>query len=104
MERIGDTLKRLGNHAGFQERYQKMRAEILQNPHVSKFLARQGGYLTDEAIEKGLMTLYEYSRQVQNCEICQSLEECRNLMKGYQPELIVRGGMIHIQYTPCRKK
>lgn len=104
MERIGDTLKRLGNHAGFQERYQKMRAEILQNPHVRKFLARQGEYLTDEAIEKGLMTLYEYSQQVQNCEICQSLEECRNLMKGYQPELIVRGGMIHIQYTPCRKK
>lgn len=104
MERIGDTIKRLGYHAGLQERYRKMKEKILQDPYVRSFLNKEGNTLTDEAVEKGLVSLFEYSQQTRNCERCQSLEECKNLMKGYLPEVGVRGGFIHIHYSPCEKK
>ena len=104
MERIGDTIKRLYNHPGLRARYEKMKAEILNDPHVRAFLAEQRGNLTHDAVEKGLMTLYEYSQQSDNCTACQSLEGCKNLIKGYVPRLTVRGNTIHIQYAPCRKK
>lgn len=104
MEKINETLKRLGNNASFQERYQKMRNEVLQHPHVRAFFAKEDDNLSQEMIEKSLMTLYEYSQQCENCEGCQSLESCQNMMKGYLPELTVRRGAIDIQYTPCQKK
>lgn len=104
MERINETLKKLGNNTSFQERYRKMRNEVLRHPHVRAFIAKEGDNLSKEMIEKSLMTLYEYSQQSENCEGCQSLESCQNMMKGYRPELTVRRGAIGIQYTSCQKK
>lgn len=104
MEKINDTLKRLGNNANFQSRYNKMRQEILMHPNVRAFLIEHEGEVTQEMIERSLMTLYDYANQSKNCQDCTSLEECKNLMKGYHPELVIRRGSIEIYYDQCPRK
>lgn len=104
MERISDTLKRLGNHPNFQKRYEQMTQEILNHPHVRAFLLEHRNEVTKEMVEKNMMVLYEFANQIQNCDGCRSLDECPNLMKGYYPQLSIRKGVIDIHYKPCAKK
>lgn len=101
MESINDTLKKLGNNANFQKRYQKMRHEINSNPDVVAFLAKHREAISDEMIERSLMKLYEYSTQCNNCRNCPGLAGCKNLLKGFQPELVIRLNSIEIQYDRC---
>ena len=104
MEKINDTLKRLGNNLKFQERYEKMKQEILQDPYVKAFLLEHQEDLTKESVERSLMTLFDYGKQSKNCSQCESLEQCNNLMKGFHPELVIRRGSIDIVYDRCPRK
>lgn len=104
LERIADTLKKLGNNPNFQRRYEQMSREVLNHPLVRAFLLEHRNEVTKEMIEKNMMVLYEFANQIQNCEGCSSLEECPNLMKGYYPKLNIRKGVIDIHYKPCTKK
>ncbi|WP_077214201.1 primosomal protein DnaI [Bacillus dakarensis] len=104
MEKINDTLKKLGNNSKFQARYEKMKQEILHDPHVRAFLIEHSDDLSKEIVDRSLMTLYDYGNQSKNCAGCHSLSECNNLMKGYHPELVIRRGSIDIVYDRCPRK
>lgn len=104
MERINDTLKKLGNNSNFQARYNKMREEILQNPSVRSFIMEHEDEITSDMIERSLMTLYDYANQSKNCQMCSSLKECNNLLKGYHPQLAIGRGAIDIYYDRCPLK
>ncbi|NMD70717.1 primosomal protein DnaI [Bacillus sp. DNRA2] len=104
MENIRDTLKRLGANESFQKRYEKMRHEIMNNPDVRAFLAQHQDEITHDMVERSLMKLYEYSTQKKGCQNCSSLDNCANLMKGYEPELLIRRNAIDIQYDRCQRQ
>lgn len=104
MENINQTLKKLGSIENFQRRYQQMRSEIMNNSDVQAFLNEHHNELNNEMIEKSLMKLYEYSTQSSECRKCTSLETCENLMKGFQPELVIRSNSIDIQYDRCPRQ
>lgn len=104
MERINHTLKKLGGNENFQKRYQQTRHDIISNPDVQAFLNDHRHELNNEIIEKSLMKLYEYSNQSKECRNCSSLENCANLMKGFHPELVVRGNSIDIHYDRCPRQ
>jgi len=104
MEKINDTLKKLGANSNFQERYQKMKQEVLKNPEVRTFLREQEEYLTSDMIEVGMIKLYEYANQSKECNKCPNLESCINMMKGYHPKLVIIRGRIDIQYDRCPRK
>lgn len=104
MEKINETLKKLGNNANFQARYEKMRKDTLHHPHVRAFLVENKEQLTKDMVEKGLMTLYDYANQSKNCQECTSLDQCKNIIQGYHPELEIRRGAIDIYYEKCSKK
>lgn len=104
MEKINETLKKLGNNASFQARYQKMRQDILQNSSVRAFILEHEDEITHEMIERSLMTLYDYAHQSKNCQECGSLWECKNLMQGYHPQLAIGRGAIDIYYDRCPLK
>lgn len=104
MEKINQTLKRLGNSADFQARYAKMKQDILSDPHVRSFLLEHEEELTSEMIDRSLMVFFDYANQSKNCEGCQSLDECQNIMKGYTPKLAVGRGAIDIYYNRCSLK
>ena len=48
--------------------------------------------ITNDLIEKNLMKLYEFGNQSIQCDSCQSLESCKNLMQGYYPKLVFSRG------------
>lgn len=104
LEKINETLKRLAGNENFKQRYEKMRQEILSAPEIMAFLKENKDQLTEEMIEKNLMKLYEYSSQSKECDRCQSLESCANIMKGYYPELVISRGSIDVHYHQCPRK
>ena len=104
MERIGDTLKRLERHPGFQVRLQAMKKEILSDPDIKAFLDRHRDEITEEMMDKSLGKLYEYKIQSKGCAECGSLSECKNIIPGYEPQLILKPGGIDVRYIPCHQK
>jgi primosomal protein DnaI len=104
MEKINQTLKRLASNENFQKRYIQMRKDVLQHPDIKAFLLEHQGEVNHEMIEKSLAKLYEYTSQSKDCSKCPSLEGCVNIIKGYQPKLVIAKNSIDIQYERCEKK
>lgn len=104
MEKINQTLKRLASNEGFQKRYSQMRNEILQHPDIKAFLMDHQDKVDQEIIEKSMAKFFEYTSQSKDCNKCPSVEKCMNIIKGYQPKLVLTRNSIDIQYVPCQKK
>jgi primosomal protein DnaI len=104
MEKINQTLKRLSLNENFQKRYEQMKQDIFNDPYINHFIHKNRESLTNEFIEKNMMKLYEYSSQSKECEKCKDLDHCVNLMKGYQPEIILTRNAIDLEYHRCPRK
>nr|WP_295969923.1 primosomal protein DnaI [uncultured Bacillus sp.] len=104
MEKINDTLKRLVGNENFQKKYREMREQILKDPDVQSFLQAHQDEVSPEMIERSLMKLYEYGNQSKQCQKCQGLDHCINLMQGYSPELVISRGSIEVHYGKCPRK
>jgi primosomal protein DnaI len=104
MEKINRTLKRIASSENFQKRYEKMRQETLSHPAVKSFILEHRDELTKDSIEKGLNKLYEYINQSKECNKCESLDGCINMMKGYHPELVLVRNTIDLRYERCPRK
>ncbi|PUB15147.1 primosomal protein DnaI [Paenisporosarcina sp. OV554] len=104
MEPISDTLKRVVNADAFTERYEKMKSEILENRGVQAFLAENAEVVNKGMVDRGLGKLYEYTTQNHDCETCENVANCENIMKGYVPQLTIIRGLIDLDYARCRQK
>ena len=104
MEPISKTLKRVVNADAFTERYEKMKSEILENDGVQAFLAENGEIVNKAIVDRGLGKLYEYTTQNHDCETCENVANCENIMKGYVPQLTMIRGLIDLDYARCRQK
>ncbi len=105
MERINETLKKLAaSSPSFQERYERQKRQVMQHPDIREFIRKHSDVLTSQMIERNLAKLYEYSNQCTECTECPSLESCKNIMPGYQPELVLVRGTIEIHYDRCPRK
>jgi primosomal protein DnaI len=103
MENINNTLKRLTHSKSFKQRYEDMKREILENKEIRSFLQMNEAEMQPGVFERGLGKLYEYKSQSTKCEQCPSLQGCINLMKGYEPSLVLQNGNVAIEYHRCRK-
>jgi len=104
VEPISETLKRVVNADAFTERYEKMKSEILENDGVQAFLAANGDIVNKAIVDRGLGKLYEYTTQNHDCETCENVANCENIMKGYVPQLTMIRGLIDLDYSRCRQK
>lgn len=104
MEKINQTLKRLSLNENFQKRYEHMKQEIFKDPYITDFLNRNREVLTNEIIDRNMAKLFEFSSQTKECESCIDLANCKNMMKGFQPELIINRQSIDLEYHRCPRK
>ncbi|KKK38318.1 primosomal protein DnaI [Mesobacillus campisalis] len=104
MQNINDTLKKLANNQNFQKRYENLRNEVLSDPSVQDFLRRHQGEINREIVDKSLMKLHEFINQSKGCDKCSSLSSCRNMLQGYEPELVFNGKYIDVKYDRCPRK
>ena len=104
MESIQASLKNwLKQSESFQENYEKMRKQILEDKEIKRFIAKHED-LTPERVERQLIKLYEYQSQSKSCEKCPSLDACCNIVPGYAPNMSVEEGKIHLAYEKCPNK
>ncbi|WP_050181154.1 primosomal protein DnaI [Domibacillus robiginosus] len=104
MKRINESLKKMTNSLDFQSRFEAMRNEILSDPSIRNFIEKNKSDLSDEAIQKNLVKLYEYKTQSKKCDKCPSLSQCINIMQGFEPELLWRRGRVELDYHRCSRK
>ncbi len=104
MEPMNQILSRLLHRKDFQQRYEQLKKEILSHKEVREFLRKHENEVTKEMIDRSLMKLYEFVEQSKNCGQCLSLQQCKNLLQGYHPRLVLQGNAIDVQYDRCPAK
>ncbi|MFY4774642.1 primosomal protein DnaI [Metabacillus sp. RGM 3146] len=104
MEQIGQAMKNVTGREDFQTRLQGLKKEVTSHPDVKPFLELHKDELNDDIIDRSLIKLYEYIGQSKNCSDCPSLGECKNLVQGYHPHLVLQGKTIDLQYDKCPSK
>ncbi|MFF5994353.1 primosomal protein DnaI [Lysinibacillus sp. KU-BSD001] len=86
----------------FQERYEAMRKEIVNNKQVQKFVIEND--VTSSVIDRSLSKLDEFISQTATCCGAQSTACCSNMLAGFVPELYMLRGNIEIKYVRCEQK
>ncbi|ENH97058.1 primosomal protein DnaI [Gracilibacillus halophilus YIM-C55.5] len=104
MEPIQSALKNwMKSNQTFQHHYQEIRKQILADPSIKKIL-RDHIELDETDINRHLMKLYEYQQASKDCEKCECLEACQNILPGFTPHIEVEGKDISIRYEKCKNK
>lgn len=104
MKPVQDSLKKLANNTNFQQRYESLKHEVLNHPDVREFLDKHNDKISNDMINRSLVKLYEYINQSKECNKCESLDACKNMLQGYHPHLVLRGNNIDLQYDQCPRK
>ncbi|BAQ11723.1 primosomal protein dnai [Bacillus sp. OxB-1] len=104
MERIGETMKRVVNAPKFAKHYEELRNEVMENQGVQDFLSEHADAVDKGIVDRGLGKLYEYAGASHGCDKCPDLDNCINIMKGYEPLLTLSRGLIDVDYKKCPSK
>ena len=104
MEPINKSFKNLTNNNNFKNRFDTLKQEVLKHPHILAFIEEHQDNITDEMINRSLGKLYEYINQSKECDQCESLEGCKNMLQGYHPHLVLEGKIIGLKYDRCPRK
>ncbi|WP_332629107.1 primosomal protein DnaI [Halalkalibacter flavus] len=102
MESIQSALKQWTKDKNLEQRLENARKSLLADPFVKDALDKIP--VTDDAIDQGLIKLYEFKNERYNCENCPGLAACPNMMQGYQPEIIFARKAIDLEYHSCSLK
>lgn len=104
MEPIKQSLSKwMKQNKNFKENYIKIREDVLRDPEIREFLSHHPD-LSKNAMNRGLMKLYEYKSQSKQCNECKSFPQCKNIVPGYSPILRVENGEIHLIYEKCHSR
>ncbi|KHF41033.1 primosomal protein DnaI [Halalkalibacter okhensis] len=102
MESIQSALKQWSKDKNIEQRLANARKSLLADPLVKSAIENMP--VTDETIDQGLIKLYEFKNERNNCESCPGLAACPNMMQGYKPELIFARQAIDLEYHSCSLK
>lgn len=104
MERIGNTLKRVINSSDLAARYEQVRNEVMESKGVQEFIQEHSSEIDKSVVEKSLGKLFEYVSASHKCDKCPNIDGCINVMKGFEPKLVLANGFIDIDYIKCPNK
>jgi len=104
VEPVQSSLKKwMRQNENFKEHYEKIRAEVLNDPEIREFLSLHPE-LSDREIEKNLIKFHEFKSQSKQCNRCKNYGSCINMVKGYSPVLHVKEAEIHLSYEMCHSR
>ena len=81
-----------------------MKQEILANQAIQQFLNEHSADINGAMVERSFGKLYEFTTASHACDQCASLSECTNIMKGFEPKLVIKGNLIDVDYKKCPSK
>lgn len=76
----------------------------MESPGVQQFITDHSNEIDKAVVNKSLGKLYEYTTASHNCGKCPNVEECVNVMKGFEPKLVMSQGYIDLDYVKCPNK
>ncbi|TMN21135.1 primosomal protein DnaI [Lentibacillus cibarius] len=104
MKPVQSELKKwMQKNKNFKENYLRVREEVLNDPEIREFLSLNP-QLNQAEVDKSLIKLYEYKTQSKQCDKCESLGQCINMLQGYSPILRADNGEIDIVYEKCHNR
>src|SRR5699024_9828241 len=104
MKPVQSSLKQwMKTNKNFKERYEKIKEEVFSDDFIQQFLQNNPS-LSEDMIDKHLVTLYEYKTQSKQCSNCRSFHSCKNILQGYTPILEAVNNEIHLSYEKCHKR
>ena len=104
MEHMKNSFKNLTSRPDFNDRFNDLKKQVLNHPEIQAFITNHASEIEDGMVERSLGKLFEFMNQSKNCEQCPSLAECKNLLEGYHPRLVIQGRIIDLQYDKCPTK
>lgn len=104
LDSIQNSFKNLVGRKDFQQRLNQLKRTVLQDSDIQMFIQNHETQIDQGMIDRSLVKLYEFIGQSKNCKECKSLDECKNLIKGYHPSLVIQGKTIDVKYDKCPKK
>jgi primosomal protein DnaI len=104
MEHMKNSFKNLTSRPDFNDRFNDLKKQVLNHPEIQAFITNHTSEIEDGMVERSLGKLFEFMNQSKNCEQCPSLAECKNLLQGYHPRLVIQGRIIDLQYDKCPTK
>ncbi|MCF6138185.1 primosomal protein DnaI [Pseudalkalibacillus berkeleyi] len=103
MKSISQSMQGFSDRTKVQKQLMAVKSKVLSHPDWKAFYQAHP-YITEEMIERSLPRLLEYVEGTKDCKGCQDVAHCHNMIKGYEPELFINGGIIDITYNRCRSK
>lgn len=104
MERLGDAMKRVVNAPSLNAQYDKLRQEVLDDPLVQEFITEHADEVNTEIVNRSLGKLFEFTSASHGCGKCPDLDSCINVMKGFEPKLVIAQQLIDLDYIVCPTK
>ncbi|MDA1477570.1 primosomal protein DnaI [Bacillus changyiensis] len=104
MEPIKRALQGVTTRPDFQKRLEEMKNKVLSDHDVQEFLKNHQSEVDRTMIDRSLNKLFEFTQQSKACQDCPGLKECKNLIQGYYPKLMLNGKTIDVQYDICPEK
>ncbi|MEO1781865.1 primosomal protein DnaI [Enterococcus diestrammenae] len=96
MDDVGKNISGMMRRGNYQDRYQEMVEEVLQDADVRAFLEENQQRLTKEDIEKSYSKLYEFVKEKRKFH----QQDPKMIAPGYQPKLVLNYHYIDVAYVP----
>ena len=104
MEPIGNALNRVVKAPNFAARHDALRAEIIESEKVQQFFSEHASEIDKSVVDRSLVKLHEYKTASDACDKCESHDTCSNILKGFEPKLVLKRGLIEADYIKCPTK
>ncbi len=101
MKRADSQLSKLFQNEMFAKQYTALVEDIFQHVEIQQFLQENQLTREDEIVQRSTSRLFEYINSSHDCAQCPSLSQCKNVMSGYTPRLVLKNDRIDLQYEPC---
>lgn len=100
MEGISHSLQQFMKEKGLKASSPMKWEEIFGHPLVKGWLMHHPEWDADR-LKPFALKVKQFVEEQENCQGCQGLFQCANLLTGYRGELITYGGMMDISFVPC---
>lgn len=96
MEHVGSEMAKVLKKNNWNERFNELIQEVLDDPDVSAFIEAHQSELTDDAIHKSYAKMYEFVQEKRKFK----LNDPGMIAPGYEPKLFMNFHNIDVTYVP----
>ncbi|MDM8212723.1 primosomal protein DnaI [Enterococcus hirae] len=99
MKAVGPEYQRLMKAKKYDQRWEEIMRNVMQDPEVQQFLTKHKSELSQEEIERSASKLYEFVQEKKKFNKAAS----EVIAPGYEPKLVINHHYIDVSYVPTEE-